>query len=378
MDKKRGFKNIFLLGASSFFNDVGSEVITPIIPFYTIAMGGSGIAIGLISGLREGLASIFKIFGGWFSDRAGKRKPFIFFGYFLSIIFRFLLGIANSWKLIISFISLERFGKLRDAPRDVIITQSTKKRGRGFGFHQMMDTSGAIVGALLVIFLFWKFQLQMRTIIFIGAGISALSLLPLFFVKENKTKATKKGLFKGIKELNPKLKYFIFVSSVFTLANFGLYLFLLLRMKEMTGSIVTSLIVYAIFNFVYALFVTPFGILSDKIGRKKVLLIGYILFFLISLSFIFINNVFYFAALFVLYGLVYAITQANQRALVSDLSGRMKGTSFGFYGSVIGIVNIFGGLIAGVLWDISYRTMFVYISIIALLSVFLLIFLKRK
>jgi len=203
-------------------------------------------------------------------------------------------------------------------------------------------------------------------------------LIPLFFVKENRTRVIKKGIIRGIKELNPKLKYFVLVASVFALANFGLYLFLLLRVKEITGSIVTSLIVYAIFNFVYVLFVVPFGILSDKIGRKRVLLIGYVLFFLISLSFIFVNNLFYFAALFVLYGLVYAITQANQRALVSDLSGKMKGTSFGFYSSVIGIVNIFGGLIAGILWDISYTTMFVYISVIALLSVFLLIFLKRR
>ena len=240
---KESFRNIFLLGGSSFFNDVGSEMITPIIPFYTIALGGTGVAIGLISGLREGLSSLFKIFGGWLSDRIGKRKPFVFLGYFLSVIFRFFLALARSWQAIISFISLERLGKLRDAPRDVIITQSTKKRGKGFAFHQMMDTSGAILGTLLVIFLFWKLQFKMQTIIFIAAGISAFSLLPLFFVKELKTKLVKINLFRGIKNLDSRLKYFVFVASVFTLANFGLYLFLLLRVREVTGNIIIPLIV---------------------------------------------------------------------------------------------------------------------------------------
>jgi MFS family permease len=376
--REKGFRNIFLLGSSSFLNDIGSDTITPIIPFYTAALGGTGIAVGLISGLREGLASLFKIFGGWLSDRIGKRKPFVFFGYLFSVIFRFLLAFANSWHFIVGFISLERFGKLRDAPRDVIITQSTKKRGRGFGFHQMMDTSGAVVGTLLVIFLLWKLQLEMRTIIFIAAGISVLSLIPLFFVKENHDKSLKKSLLDGIKGLSPKLKYFIFVSSIFTLGNFGLYLFLLLRAQQVSGSIVIPLIIYAIFNVIYAVFAVPFGILSDKIGRKKVLLMGYILFFIVSVSFIFVKSIFSLGILFAIYGLVYAITQPTQKALVSDVSGKMKGTALGFYSSVTGLVNILGGLIAGILWDINYTTMFVYVSIVALISVALLVFVKSN
>ena len=136
--------NVWLLGSSSFFNDFGSEMVALILPFFVTALGGAGLAIGALSGLREGLASIFKLLGGWYSDRLGKRMPFVFFGYFVSVMFRFLLVLSNSWYFILAIVSLERFGKLRDAPRDAIISDSTKRRGHGFGIQQMLDTSGAI------------------------------------------------------------------------------------------------------------------------------------------------------------------------------------------------------------------------------------------
>ncbi|RLG12621.1 MFS transporter [Candidatus Pacearchaeota archaeon] len=375
---KQGEKKIWLLGSSSFFNDFGSEMIAPILPFFIIALGGTGLAVGLLSGLREGLASIFKLFGGWYSDRVGKRMPFIFFGYFTSIIFRFLLALATSWHYIIAFVSLERFGKLRDAPRDAVIAVSTKKRGRGFGIQQMLDTGGAIAGSFVVLLLFWKLGLNFKTIIILAGTISAFSLIPLFFVKEPKTKKQKKSLFKGIFDLDKKLKYFIFVAGIFTLANFGLYMFLLLRAKQITGSIVVALALGVLFNFIWALFAIPFGVLSDKVGRKKILLLGYVLFFFVSLGFIFFSSLLSLISLFILFGFVYAITKSNQTALVSDLSGKMKATALGFYQFILGISSILGGVFAGLLWDINYRVMFIYLSIIALISIFFLLFVKEK
>jgi len=370
-------KNVILLGGSSMLNDIASELITPVLPFYVIALGGSGFAVGALSGLREGLASLFRILGGWISDWTGKRKPLVFVGYLLSLIFRFFLLIATSWRAVLAFVSFERIGKLRDAPRDAIIASYGGHRGRNFGIHQMMDTLGGVIGIIIIIILFWKFELDFKLIILIASLITILSLVPLIFVKEKKYAKDQESLYQGIKQVNKKLKYFVFVASVFTLANFGINMFLLLKAQEITGSILASLGMYALFNVSYAAFVIPFGKLSDKIGRKKVLMMGYILFFALALGLIFLSNIFFLMLAFVVYGIVLAITQSNQRAFASDLLGKMKGTSMGFFYFVTGIVNILAGIIAGLLWDISPVVMFIYITVIAFIAVILLCSLKE-
>ncbi len=378
IDRKNGHRNIWLLGSSSLLNDAGSDMITPILPFFITALGGGGVAVGALSGLREGMASLFKLLGGWYSDKIAKRMPIIFTGYFISIMCKFLLALSNSWQYLLAFVSIERLGKARDAPRDAIIALSTGHRGKWFGVHQMMDTVGAILGSLIVLFLFWKFNLGFKPIIIIAGIVSVLSLLPLAFVREPKTKPQKTGLFKEIEHLRGDLKYFVFVSAVFTLANFGLYMFLLLRAEQITGSMISAIGLGVVFNLVWALLSITFGSYSDKIGRKKVLMYGYLLFLIVSVGFFFSNALVSMTILFVLYGLVYAMTQGTQRAYVSDMAGKMKGTAIGFFQFVIGLVTIGGGIIAGIFWNISPQMMFIYISLISFISIILLAFVKEK
>jgi len=378
--KKNDLRNVYLLGQSSLFNDIGSEMMTPILPFYITGLGGTGLAVGLASGFREGLASVMNFFGGWLSDRSGERSIFVFLGYFLSVIFRFMVSIVNSWQGVIAFVSFERIGKLRDSPRDALISDTIKKkrkRGNAFGIHEMMDRIGAVIGTLLVILFFWKLNLNIKLIIIIASGMSIFSLIPIFFIREPKTKRIKRNLFSSIKELDKNLKYFIFVSSVFTLGNFGLYLLLILKAQQLSGSVLLPLILYAVFGIVSSVLSKYSGWLSDRVGRKRVLTFGYVLFFLLCLGFIFFQNLVFFSILFALYGIVYGITQTTQRAYVSDVSGKTKGTAFGFFNCITGLVNIAGGLIAGALWDVNYTTMFIYLSAVAFASVIFLIFVKR-
>lgn len=354
-------------------------MITPLLPFLIAASGGAGLAIGLISGLREGLSSLVKLGGGYLSDITGHRKRFVFIGYGVSIICRIFLALATTWAQMVSFISLERFGKVRDAPRDAILIDTAEERGRSFGIHQAMDTSGAIFGSIIVLLLYWKFQWSFQNIIFTAAAISLFSLLPLLFLKKTTAPPKKVELKKCIKRLDPKLKYVIFTLSVFTLSNFGLYLFILVIVKNMTGSFAIPLLFYLLFNIVSASFTIYFGKLSDKMGRKKVLSLGFFLFALVSLALVFsANNLTAVAIIFAIYGLVNAITSSNQKAFVSDYAGNMKGTAMGVYYFAIGLVNIAGGIIAGLLWDISPQVMFIYITIVAIIAILLLGFVKEK
>ncbi|MCX8158766.1 MAG: MFS transporter [Candidatus Pacearchaeota archaeon] len=376
--KKDGKKGIYLLGASSFFNDSGSEMIAPILPFYITSLGGTGLAVGLLSGLREGLSSIFKLIGGFYSDRIGKRMPIVFLGYFISVVCRFLLSLANFWQLALAFVSIERIGKSRDAPRDVLITKFTKKRGWGFGIHQMFDTLGAVVGSILILIFVLKFNFSYKTIILIAGTISSLSLIPLFFVKDKKTKPTKNRMFFNIQNINKHLKYLILVFIVFSIANFGLYMFMLLRAKEITGTIAGAIGLGVIFNMSWAILSPYFGKLSDKFGRKNIIFVGYLIFLFVVIGFLFASSILFLAILFFFYGVVYAITQGNQKAFVSDFITKNEGTIFGVYQFSIGIASIIGGTIAGILWDISPNLMFAYLSIVSLISLILFSFVKNK
>lgn len=373
--------NVLLLGIVSFLNDLSSEMIMPILPMFITALGGTGLIVGLIGGLRDSISSILKVFAGYWSDKSGKRKAFVSSGYLTSALFKLFLPLSIVWQHILIFASLERIGKgLRTAPRDAIIADSTpKERGKGFGIHRAMDTSGAVAGSIVVFLLFWFFGFSFKSIILIAAILAFLSLIPLYFVKEKKREPQDINLKIGLKNLPRPLKLFILVSGMFALANFS-YMFFILRAQEFfTGklSIGIPILLYILFNISYAVFAVPFGKLSDKIGRKKVIVAGFLLFSLTSLGFAFFNSLTAFIVLFALYGMVYAIVDGNQRAYVSDLSPEeLRATALGTFHTIIGLVALPASLIAGFLWQINPTITFIYGAVISIISVVLFIVLE--
>jgi MFS family permease len=373
MIEKRGKRDVYLLGSSSFFNDIGSEMITPIVPFFINSLGGSGVSIGLVSGLREGLSSLLKLFGGWFSDRLGKRIGIVFFGYVFSAIMKILISLAQTSTQLISAVSFERIGKMRDAPRDAIISKIAKTRGHNFGINEMMDKLGGMIGTILVLLLLYFMHADFRTIVLIAAGISLLSIIPLFFVRDSETPKLKENFFKSIFSLDKQLRKTILMIALFSLANFGLYMFFLLRTQEITGSTTIPLVLYVFFNLIIAIFSKPMGKYSDRVGRRNVIFFGYILFSVVCLGFAYATSLTIVAALFCLYGLVIAMTEPVQRALIGDLSDGSRGTAMGLYHFSIGIATILGGLIAGYLWDVNRFVMFYYLAAVAIIAAIIFI-----
>jgi MFS family permease len=382
-------RNIVLLGLVSFINDTASDMILPILPLFISDIGGTGLAIGLISGLGESVASLLKMFSGYWSDRIKKRKPFVFFGYFIASIAKFLFAFAKTWPHVLILKVAERFGKgLRTAPRDALIAASTEKkdRGKGFGFHRAMDSGGAVLGSILAFILFWYLGFNFRTI-FLAAGIlSFFSLVPLIFVKEKKQEGIERkeekkeamNLKIGLKNLPLSLKLFIIIATLFALGNFS-YMFFVLRSQlffQEKFAIGVPIFLYILYNISYTLFAYPAGILSDKIGRRYVLIAGYALFGFVCLGFIFSTSLLLFVILFILFGLNYALVNATERAFVSDLSKeKFRGTALGTFHMAISLAALPSGLIAGFLWDINPKCTFIYgtsISLVVMVLFFIL------
>lgn len=368
-------RDIFLLGIISFFADASSEMIFPVLPFFVALLGGGGIALGIIAGLGDGIASISKIFSGHLSDRIGKRKVFIASGYGLSAISKLFFPLSFQWWHLAFLRGIERIGKgIRGSPRDALIGDLYKeRRGEAYGIHRALDTAGAIAGSLMAFIFFWIFHIEIKIILIIAGIIAFFSIPPIFFVKEKFFKKEEKD------KISPELKKFLSIATIFSLGNFSAMFFLWrLAGEEITyESVSFVLLIYAFFNIFYAVFSPYFGKLSDKIGRKIVIFFGYITFTLVCIGFIFLPNfssyLFFIisALLFIAYGLTFALLEGTQRALVSDLSVH-RGTAQGIFQASVGLATIPANLIAGILWDLLPMLPFLYGAIISLLSALLI------
>ncbi len=388
-------RTVIALGFVSLLTDMSSEMAYTQVPiFLTGVLGASAVSVGLIEGVAESTASLLRLASGYWSDKTGKRKPLTVLGYSFGAISKPLMALAYVWPLVLLLRFVDRFGKgLRTAPRDALITETTPKelRGRAFGLHRAMDTTGAVLGPLFgLAFLGFLHRYAHSNdlahnlrLLFVFAGIPGLLavLTLLFAVKEEKTEDRRqkaegnaeRGMMSN--ELNshsslithhsspsspstsfwfrlsPEYRRFLLVIFLFNLGNSS-DAFLVLRAGNLGFTPSQVLWLYAAFNVVEAVLGYGAGILSDRIGRRPLIISGYVVFALVYLGFGLASSKTAIVVLFLLYGLYYTLTQGVQRAFAADMADpKQRATQIGAYHTVVGIALLPASLIAGILFE---------------------------
>ncbi len=348
--------NIILLGITSLLTDISSEMVYPLLPVFLITtLGASPAILGLIEGIAESLASLLKVFSGYFSDKLKSRKPLTILGYAGSTVGKFFLYIASSWGVLLCGRIIDRLGKgIRTAPRDALIADSSKagSHGAAFGLHRAMDTIGAALGVFLAYILVIRYGGNLKPIFLFSLIPAFLGIFFLFFVKEKKSEhgAKKEKLQFSWRTLDKRLKLFLIFTFLFTLGNSSNQ-FLLLRAKNSGVSLPQVILFYLVYNIVYALVAYPAAGLSDRIGRKKILVLGYLFYGLVYLGFALNQSLGFFWVLFGLYGLYMGFTEGAEKALITDISSvNLRATTIGLHATLVGIGLFPASFLAGILW----------------------------
>ena len=385
MTKERKFfgfgKNVFVAGLVSFFMDVSSEMIYPLVPlFLANVLGVNKSVIGLIEGVAESTASLLKVFSGWFSDRIGNRKWLMAAGYGISTLSRPIVALATGWHHVMGSRFMDRFGKgVRTAPRDAIIAESSESAflGRAFSFHRSLDTMGAVVGPALAFLFLGIFSNNYRTVFWLSMIPGAVAvLLIIFFITEKKkvSAAHSERPKLTLKLFDWRFKFFVLIAALFAIGNSS-DVFLILRAQQIGIPALMIPIVYLLFNLIYSLSAIPAGIAADRFGRKRVILLGFGLFAVLYYGFAIAGNTTTIWVLFGFYGLFMGLTEGIQKAfLATIIPSDFKATAFGVYNTAVGLAMLPASLIGGWLWDhVSPAATFYYGAITAGLSAMLFV-----
>lgn len=357
-------RNVWAVGFTSFFMDVSSEMVINILSlFLANVLHQQTSIIGLIDGVAEATASILKLFSGWLSDKIGGRKWLAVAGYGLSAISKPFFYIASSWELIAGVRWADRVGKgIRTAPRDALMADSVtpETRGLAFGLHRAMDTAGAMVGIIIAAVVVWLAQkntLDLSKNTF--QTIVLISLLPAFLAVLSLALGAEDVVVKGqraapkfsLRGMGKPFSIFLVIVSIFTLGNSS-DSFLVLRAQNLQMTVLEILVMLAMFNLIYALVSTPAGSLSDRIGRRRLIIGGWLVYAAIYLGFALAQTAWQVWILYVAYGLYYGLAYGTANALVADLvPDNLRGTAYGTYNAVIGLLAFPASFIAGLLWQ---------------------------
>ncbi|MFI5370577.1 MAG: MFS transporter [Candidatus Eisenbacteria bacterium] len=354
-------RNIVALGFTSLFTDVSTEMLIPVLPlFITATLGASATGLGLIEGVAECVASLLRTASGWLSDRIGRRKPFLVLGYGLSGAAKAAIGLATTWPAVLALRAADRLGKgLRNPPRDALIADSVPPAalGRAFGLHRGMDTLGAAIGPLVSWWLLARWHALgvegYRRLFFVSAIPAALSLLVLLvFVRAPRhTPAPPRPLIGRTGALGGAFARFVAVDAVFQLGNSS-NAFVLLRTQGAGWSASQVALIYVAYNIVLAALSWPFGSLSDRIGRRPLLLAGYLMYALTYGLFALHATRGGVVVAFLLLAVQTALIDGQARSLVARLVPReTRATAFGVQATVVGLSLLPASLAAGWLWD---------------------------
>ena len=357
-------RNVWAVGFTSLFMDISSEMVLNIIPlFLANVLGVQTSIIGLIEGIAEATASILKLFSGWLSDKMGGRKWLAVAGYGLSAVTKPFFYLASSWELIAGVRWADRIGKgIRTAPRDALVADSVTKETRGlaFGFHRAMDTAGAMIGLIIAAVVVWMAQANsinlskstFQTIVLISLIPALLAVLSLAIGAQDVVVKNHRALPKfSLRSMGKPFSIFLVIVSIFTLGNSS-DAFLVLRAQNLGMSVTGILVMLVVFNLVYSLVSTPAGSLSDRVGRWRLIIGGWLVYAAIYLGFALASHAWQVWALYVAYGLYYGMAYGTANAMVADLvPENLRGTAYGTYNAVIGLLAFPASLTAGLLWQ---------------------------
>ncbi|MEI6043548.1 MAG: MFS transporter [Chloroflexota bacterium] len=348
---------VYLLGMVSFFNDISSEMLYPIMPiFLTGVLHAPVFVIGIIDGVAEGISALFKAYFGFLSDKLQKRKPFVVVGYGTSAFAKIIFALAYNWPLVFVGRVLDRLGKgVRTGARDALLLDAADDNNKGliFGIHRSMDSAGAVVGPLVALGLLQLSNDEVRPILYAAAIPGFIGLFFFLFVKEAKKRVqiTKTSLRLSLKELPPNFRLFLLTFGLFSLGNSS-DSFLILQSQQLGLSITAVVLAYVVYNLVYTLLSTPAGIIADKLGAKKVFLVGLLIYVGVYLCFAFNGNGTLVWVLFAVYGSYIALTDGVSKALVGNYIPKEKGAiAYGTLQAVTSLASLSASVIAGVLWS---------------------------
>ena len=334
-------------------------MIYPLLPVYlSRVLGASATSLGIIEGVAEGVNSLLKIASGWFSDRRRERRPVVILGYALSSLARPLIALSTSWPQVLAIRALDRTGKgIRGAPRDAMLAAHAEasSRGRIFGFHRAMDHTGAVVGPIIATVFLAFFPGQYRLLFALTAIPGALAVATLYRVEEpaerSELASTSVDGETGSRPLPKRLYVVLGIILLFSLGS-SADAFLLLRLADAMGSATFLPLLWAAHHVVKASLSTWGGGLSDRLGRRYVIVIGWAIYSLVYLGFALVSNAVAFVALFLVYGLHFALAEGAEKALVADLTPpHQQGTSFGLYYGVLGVGMLIASVAFGYVYD---------------------------